>query len=211
MIAALFVLRDGPYHNIQGVSVWHEEKDARKYKGPYRVIAHPPCQRWGRYWSGGPSSKVKLKKGDDGGCFESALKSVRKYGGVLEHPADSAAWGHFELNKPPRSGGWIQADNKGGWTCCVYQGNYGHRAQKATWLYAVGIDLPELKWGSCGQRIRLDPGYHSAEERRLAKKKSVRRGITELLSKSDRVKTPIPFRNLLLKMVGYLLPIRHIL
>jgi hypothetical protein len=30
----------------------------------------------------------------------------------------------------------------------VEQGRYGHRAKKATWLYAFGTALPELKWGS---------------------------------------------------------------
>lgn len=46
------------------------------------------------------------------------------------------------------------------------QGNYGHRARKATWLYAHGTELPSLKWGPSARRVRLDFGFHSAEERR---------------------------------------------
>ena len=78
---------------------------------------------------------------------EAALAAVRRYGGILEHPAASAAWEAFGLATPPRAGGWINADWEGGWTCCVDQGKYGHRAQKATWLYAVGVPLPSLEWG----------------------------------------------------------------
>ena len=39
------------------------------------------------------------------------------------------------------------ADTVGGWTCCVEQGRYGHYARKPTLLYAVGTEIPELRWG----------------------------------------------------------------
>lgn len=201
-IAALYVLPDGPYAGLPDVDLWDEARDARKYQGPYPVIAHPPCERWGRYWSGGPSAKVRRLKGDDNGCFEAALKAVRTYGGVLEHPAASHAWTAFGLNKPPRSGGWVHAEDSNsfgycGWTCCVDQGHYGHLAQKATWLYACGIALPELVWGKSTSKVRLDDGYHSKEERRRA----IRTGICQRLSKRQRTETPIAFRDLLISLV----------
>jgi hypothetical protein len=167
VIAALFVATKGPYFDVPGVDPWDAKRDARNYAGPWPVVAHPPCERWGRYWSGGPSAKVRRELGDDGGCFEAALASVRKYGGVLEHPAHSYAWKKFCLNYPPEDGGWIVADFQGGWTCHVEQGNYGHRARKATWLYAVSKHLPLLKWGA-SSGIRLDEGFHSTEERARA-------------------------------------------
>jgi hypothetical protein len=195
-IAALFVMPKGPYSGLPGVDLWDVERDARLYTGPYRVVAHPPCERWGRYWHGGPSARVRRVKGDDAGCFRAALNAVRKWGGVLEHPASSAAWEAFGLNKPPRSGGWINADFDGGWTCCVDQGNYGHRAQKATWLYAVGVRLPALIWGKSACTVRLDDGFHSAEERRRA----IRTGMRQRLSHRQRLETPIQFRDLLLSI-----------
>jgi len=198
MIAALFVMPDGPYAGLPGVELWDEKRDARLYSGPHRVVAHPPCERWGRYWYGGPSARVRRVKGDDNGCFAAALAAVRQYGGVLEHPAASAAWDAFGLAKPPRAGGWIKADSEGGWTCCVDQEHYGHRAQKATWLYAVGTPLPSLKWGKGSSRIRLDDGFHSAEERR----RMTRTGICQRLSRRQRLETPIPFRNLLLEIAN---------
>lgn len=201
MIAALFVRTDGPYAGRPDVDLWPESRDARLYAGPWPVVAHPPCQRWGRYWFGGPSCKVRKVKGDDGGCFKAALEAVRTYGGVLEHPEASAAWATFGLNAPPRGGGWVNADLLGGWTCCVEQGAYGHPGRKATWLYAVGVDLPTLVWRSTAVHRRLDDGYHSATERRNAKKAAIR-GATERLSKRQRELTPPAFADLLIHLAS---------
>jgi hypothetical protein len=172
-LAALYVDPTGPYSNLPGVDPWDEARDARQYAGPHPVIAHPPCQRWGRYWSGGPSAKVKRIKGDDGGCFEAALASVRHYGG------------------------WTDPDQYGGRSCCVAQGNYGHAAQKLTWLYAVLAEYPELVWGLSPGKLRMDEGFHSAEHRRRA----IRTGVCQRLSKRQRILTPLPFRDALLALV----------
>src|ERR1017187_2267011 len=196
IVVALFVAGNGPYAGVPNVEVWDLKRDARTYPGPHPVVAHPPCERWGRCWFGGPSARVRRVKGDDGGCFASALASVRKWGGVLEHPAASSAWKAFGLNPPPRAGGWVNADYEGGWTCCIDQEFYGHRAQKATWLYAVGVPLLSLRWGKGSSRIRLEDGFHSAVERR----RKIRTGICQRLSHRERAETPIPFRDLLLRM-----------
>lgn len=196
-VAALYVEPDGVYAGLPDVDPWDEGRDARLYAGPHPVVAHPPCQRWGRYWGGAPKTWPRLKLGDDKGCFKAALEAVRKWGGVLEHPEGSHAWRAFELNLPPHDGGWVNADFQGGWTCCVEQGWYGHRARKATWLYACGVDLPRLKWGSApGDFVRLDEGFHSAEERRRA----VKTGACQRLSKKQRAATPPEFRDVLLAM-----------
>lgn len=151
MIAALFVETAGAYFGLPNVEPWDETRDARCYTGTLPVVAHPPCQRWGKFWAGQPlwiaRTGERKKKGDDGGCFASALESVRRVGGVLEHPWGSHAWTHFGIATPPRIGGWVKADGFGGWTCCVEQGRYGHYARKPTLLYAVGTVLPELRWG----------------------------------------------------------------
>ena len=197
MIAALFVATDGPYFGLPGVDPYDIKRDATLYNGPFPVVAHPPCERWGRYWSGGPSAKTRRLKGDDGGCFESALNSVRKWGGVLEHPEASHAWSKFALPKPDLNGGWSETDLYGGTACCVAQGHYGHPAQKMTWLYAVTRgDLPELKWGRAPNMVRMDLGYHSAEERMRA----IKTGICQRLSKRQRLITPIAFRDLLISI-----------
>ncbi len=91
------------------MDAWDERRDARTYAGPHPVVAHPPCERWGRYWGGGPMlhGTIKQKKlGDDNGCFQSALEAVREYGGVLEHPEGSHAWRRFNLNSSNYSHNW---------------------------------------------------------------------------------------------------------
>ncbi|MFQ5382028.1 MAG: hypothetical protein ACE5EF_10455 [Dehalococcoidia bacterium] len=196
-VAALYVQPNGAYAGVPGVDPWDAERDARTYRGPHPVVAHPPCERWGRYWSGGPSARVRRLKGDDGGCFAAALWAVRTFGGVLEHPEASHAWTWHGIARPPRAGGWVQADALGGWTCCVEQGHYGHRARKATWLYAWGLEPPELRWGP-SEGERLDEGFHSAEERRAAR--AAGRKPRPRLSTRENLATPPAFRDVLLAM-----------
>jgi hypothetical protein len=105
MIAALYVLPRESYYGVPDVDLWDISRDARLYAGPWSVVAHPPCARWGKYWSGGLTGRERMVLGEDGGCFESALMAVRKWGGVLEHPAHSHAWRRFDLTPPtPRDG-----------------------------------------------------------------------------------------------------------
>ncbi len=202
MIAALYVATNGTYFGLPDVDPWDQARDARTYAGPHRIVAHPPCERWGRYWGGSPRKPHQYDLGDDGGCFAAALAAVRRWGGILEHPEGSHAWRHFGLNAPPRSGGWIVADFDGGWTCCVEQGHYGHFSRKATWLYANGLVLlssPPLRWGPSEQRIHpialAKHGY--AKARRI--------GMMAMVGGKDKTRirnaTPIPFRDLLLGIV----------
>lgn len=189
-IAALFVEADGCYATSVGVDLWPEQRDARKYTGNAPVVAHPPCTRWCRL-AGLVEARWGYKRGEDGGCFASALAHVRRVGGVLEHPAYSAAWKAFDLPMPKRGEGWVQGAC-GGWSCQVQQSNYGHRARKNTWLYAYGFTPPELDWSDnmqglsdvswCGNKVK------SGNKR-------------PRLSASERIATPPAFRDLLIGMV----------
>jgi hypothetical protein len=145
MIAALFVQAGGAYYGLDGVDPWDVERDARTYAGPHPVVAHPPCTRWCRL-AGLVEARWGYRKGEDDGCFASALASVRRWGGVLEHPAWTDAWPAFGL-PTPTPGGWSRELFGPGWVCEVSQRAYGHRARKLTWLYYVGDDPPSaLDW-----------------------------------------------------------------
>ncbi len=189
MIAALFVYAAGAYAGLPDVELWDEARDARAYQGPYPVVAHPPCSRWCQLASV-VEARYGYKRGEDDGCFASALLSVRRFGGVLEHPAYSLAWPRFDLPKPPTSGGWVRG-TCGGWSCHVEQGQHGHAARKATWLYVFGVpDLPAIKWGKATGRALVSwMNNHGTQHDRRPR-----------ISKKAASATPIEFRDILLSI-----------
>ena len=146
MRAALFVDPKGCYSLVPSVDIWDERRDARKYDGPFPVVAHPPCHLWTNLarlnfqrWGGEHN-----RPGNDGGCFQAALNSVRMWGGVLEHPAFSHAWRAFGL-RTPRPGTWTPHDWY--WVCEVWQSAYGHKCRKRTWLLYAGKNAPTpMRW-----------------------------------------------------------------
>lgn len=126
-------MQDTIYRSIQHVECWGIEQDARHYLGPHPVVAHPPCSTWGRL-----AHTTKAGPSNDGGCAEAAIAAVRRWGGVLEHPAWSGIFYRFGLAFPDHY------DSAGGWTIEVEQGWWGHSAPKPTWLYVVGVDRVDL-------------------------------------------------------------------
>lgn len=192
MIAALYVQENGCYYDLDNVDPWPEGRDARLYHGPYPVVAHPPCQLWGALanvnyarWGGDHN-----RPGNDGLCFASALMCVDKYGGVLEHPAKTRAWAKYELAKPIGFG-WSRSGD--GWVCEVWQSAYGHRANKATWLYYRGKRKPfDLKW----DRLRGTHQIGQRDQRGKDRNKPT-------LSKRESNATPIEFRDTLIKLAQW--------
>lgn len=189
IISALFVQDGGCYFNDQCIDPWPIQRDARMFCGDGPVIAHPPCQLWGKMaavnykrWGGDHN-----KPGNDGGCFASALESVNRCGGVLEHPAGTYAWSHFGLKKPV-AGEWIESGN--GWVCEVWQSAYGHRANKATWLYYVGKNKPfDLDWSRPSGSHQI--GFQ--DKRGKARNKPT-------LSKAEANATPAKFKDALISI-----------
>lgn len=190
MIAALYVETNGCYFGLDGVDPWDEARDARQYAGPWPVVAHPPCARWCRLAGLVQHRYPHLRKGEDGGTFAAALEAVRTWGGVLEHPAYSKAWNAYRLPWPSPYG-W-QRGICGGWVTQIEQAHYGHRAHKATWLYAYGVDLPSMIWGKA-EDIQLWLSWTGNRNGR-------RGGTMQRMCKSERSRTPLPFRDLLISI-----------
>ena len=189
-IAALFVQADGCYYDIDYIDPWPIDRDARRYQGPHPVIAHPPCQLWGSLaavnfarWGGEHN-----RPGNDGGCFASALASVNKWGGVLEHPAKTRAFAAHGI-PAPKGSGWQKIEN-GAWVCEVWQSAYGHRANKATWLYYKGWCAPfSMRWERPTGTHQI--GFH--DQRGKLKNKPT-------LNKREANATPIEFRDDLISL-----------
>ncbi len=189
-VAALFVQTNGAYYGLDGVDPWDEKRDARKYRGPWPVVAHPPCQLWVNFAAlnykryGGEHNRP----GNDGGCFYSALVSANQWGGVIEHPAFSNAWEEFNLPRPVK-GKWTHDGRCEWWTAEVWQSAYGHQARKRTWLAVrgngnVSSKPQELNWSR-------PPGTHQVGwfDR-----------IKPTLSKKQASATPPAFRDMLLSL-----------
>lgn len=188
VVAALYVMEDGPYSRMEGVDPWPESRDARLYAGPHPVVAHPPCNRWCQLASVN-EARYGQAVGEDGGCFSAALHAVRAWGGVLEHPAYSLAWPRFGLLRPER-GSWQQGlFGDRGWVTEVSQSAYGHRARKRTWLYYAGSgEPPALDWSDPKGDAWVSWGDHD------------RYPDQPRLSKREAKATPPEFLGLLLRL-----------
>jgi hypothetical protein len=169
MISVLFVAKNSVYKTL-GVDCWDEERDALKWPGGNPIVAHPPCRLWSRWMKHFSKADPSEK-----GCARFAVKQVRQWGGVLEHPACSTLWDELNLPLPGRS-------DSDGITIAVEQMWWGHKARKATWLYICGCsDLPPIpfKMG--------EPECHYSAVRKI-RKPNMRR-----LSHKDRHGTPPEF------------------
>jgi len=168
--AILYIDRNGPYPHL--TDRWFDrERDARLYEGPFPIVAHPPCGPWG--------SLRHLCTKQDPDLALRAVEQLVRWGGVLEHPANSLLWAELDLPRPgdfPRNGLW---------TLEVEQVRWGHPALKRTWLlfsWVAPCDLPPIPaW--------REPTHHIDSS--TAKK---RRGApVRHLPKSQRHLTPPAF------------------
>lgn len=131
-VAVLFARADSHYKTIPACDVYDMARDARTYQGAAPVVAHPPCRAWGQL------SHMAKPRHDEKDLAIFAVTTVRKCGGVLEHPFKSKLWPEAGLPAPGQRDAW------GGWTLPIVQSWWGHRAEKKTLLYIVGIEPAEV-------------------------------------------------------------------
>lgn len=153
MIAALFVRQDSAYKALPGLDCYDIDRDARKWPGGSPAIAHPPCRAWGRLRQFAKPREDEKERGIW------AVQQVRAHGGVLEHPKESTLFAHCGMPRPGQF-----PDEFGGYTIAIDQFHFGHRAEKATWLYIVGCepdDLPAIpvREGSPTHCVRPTKSY----------------------------------------------------
>ena len=190
-VAALYVETGGVYFGLPDVEPWDEARDARLYAGPWPVVAHPPCNRWCKPLAFLNEARYGHKVGDDGGTFAHALETVRRFGGVLEHPAYSAAWDRFGLPRPARYG-WAQSIDDPGFATEVDQHSYGHPCQKTTWLYYIGPNPPSLRWQYAPNGLPVISLLYGSPKLRATGRQVIRH--------AEASRTPEAFRDVLLGM-----------
>jgi len=143
-IAALYVdLKRGPYGSLPDVEAWDEKRDARRYPGPFPVVAHPPCSGWGTHATSGRAST------SSNDCGSAAWDALMLWGGVIEQPYRSTLfrdvagldlYGYataWKLGRTPW-GQWLPVGNptggRGLWVTRIKQGDWGFESPKATLL-----------------------------------------------------------------------------
>jgi len=180
MISALFVRQDSIYKQL-GVDCWDIDRDARLWPGGNAIIAHPPCRAWGQL-----SHFARPREGEKDYAIQ-CVKWIRQWGGVLEHPRASRLWSEMSLPMPGLY------DEFGGYSLCVDQYWWGHKAKKNTLLYIVGcpkMQVPEMP-------LNFDAIQYTVASK--IKKHTGRRYKKEITRK-EREETPILFAKFLIEI-----------
>lgn len=194
-VAALYVLPRTHYLEIEGVDCWPEKRDARRYPGTAPVVAHPPCGPWSRFWAHASDPATKP-------LAPFAVDQVRRWGGVLEHPALSALWAARGLPAPidPRQIPLFDPrDEHGGFSIEVEQCWWGHIARKRTWLYIVGADPWAIEVAPERRPPRADRTQLRFDARRGT---SYPRSMVDRCSPQTRKRTPPAFARWLVDLAA---------
>lgn len=162
----LFVQKKSIYKTL-GCNCYDEERNALNFKGGTPAIYHPPCPDWSK--CKGQSKFVPGRKWL--GIW--AMMMVRKHGGILEHPAGSSLFKKMKCNLNGKP------DHYGGYIIRVDQRNFGHRAQKKTWLYIVGIRKKDI----LAEPLRFDNSNYQP---------------VHIMGKHERDATPLQFAEYLI-------------
>ncbi|WP_287949007.1 hypothetical protein [Aquamicrobium sp.] len=177
-VAILFARQDSIYKTLPGCDVFDMDRDARTFQGGMPVVAHPPCRAWGRLRA------FANPRPDEMNLGRLAVALVREFGGVLEHPAGSTLW-QAQMIPLPGAG----RDQWEGWTFAAPQKWWGHKAEKSSWFYIVGVEPPELP----DVPMVLGEATHVVQSRK-------RQGHRPHIKKSEREHTPPPLAEWLVEL-----------
>jgi hypothetical protein len=173
-VAVLFARADSIYKSRPDCDVWDAERDALKWEGGSPIVAHPPCRAWGQL------AHFAKPRPDEKQLAIWAVEQIRKWGGVLEHPAKSKLWPTVGLPEPGERDEW------GGFTLPILQWWWGHKAEKATRLYICGCDTKDLP----PIPLRIGEAEYAMQSGSLARGRAVSQGAKPGVTKPEREHTP---------------------
>lgn len=185
-VAVLFARADSIYKTLPGCDVWDIERNAKNFPGGMPIVAHPPCRAWGclKHFAKPAAGEKELALW--------SVDQVRKWGGVLEHPAASTLWREAKL---PRPGIF---DSFGGWTLAAPQFWWGHRAEKATRFYICGVtpkQIPDIPF------VLGDAPFLISHGARTSRHKKAGYYVRPEVKRWEREATPIKLAEWLVEMV----------
>lgn len=117
---------------------------------------------------------------------------IRKWGGVLEHPRASKLWPVLGLPMPGKG-----VDEYGGYSVCVNQFWWGHKAEKNTLLYIVGVKEKELP----AMPMKMDAVQHVVAQPKR-RENGTRDAIKKEITKKEREQTPVEFAKWLIEVAS---------
>lgn len=127
MTTVLFTRKNSVYKKL-GCNCYDETRNALLFTGHESVICHQPCRAWAKL-----KGQAKPRP-DEKETAHFSIRTVRKNGGIVEHPIYSELWKYYGI-RPGQYDGY-------GILYPISQKWFGHRAEKLTGLYIVGY--PEL-------------------------------------------------------------------
>lgn len=185
-VAALYIDRRGPYPSMPDVDCWDAERDARNYRGPHPIVAHPPCGPWGQL--------AHLCTRQDPALAPLAVAQLIRWGGVLEHPANSKVFRHLGMPLPgdePRT-----INGRVVWSMKVDQCLFGHVCRKPTVL--LFADVPPDSIGELPadrEPTHVVSNFHASPE---AKADLRARGL-KVAGAAQKRRTPPAFADFLVR------------
>jgi hypothetical protein len=131
-VPVLFTRSSGSSYRLLGCDCFDARRDALSWQGGRPAIYHPPCRSWAQlaHFSKPLPGERELALW--------AMRMVRKFGGVLEHPIASRLWSESDCLS------WGVRDQFGGVLVPIAQSAFGHRARKFTGLYMVLSSIPPV-------------------------------------------------------------------
>ncbi len=177
MTSILFCEEKSIYKTLN-CDVYDIKRNALNVSNTTPAIYHPPCRMWSRL-----KTLSNFYPGEKWLAVWSLIR-IRKYGGILEHPAGSSLFHKYAPLTPV-------PDSYGGFIISVNQHWFGHVAQKKTYLYIVGCSPSQLP---------PIPLNFSAIEYTISNSKKSKQKIKES-PKKYRNYTPILFAQWLLDII----------